>query len=806
MSRSAHLLRHVCSEAIVLTMPDSLLRPPPVRLLLPGLAPPAPGLETYWVRPGGVTAVRLRSGDELAVVDRHGRQSAELTVVGHDGSTDGSALGVVLDAAASTLRLLGAASAPDVADPVLNDLVAHGITPDDLRAALLFGEWSPAGTRQTFSVSQPATAFVAAPARKMRVDEESANPPSDLLLEVRRAAQREPVEFALPAPLAEPVLDLRIDRSTASSYQVKAGQYIQVIDVEGRQCSDFLAFNSHRLDQGDERGLDATATRSLMGNAYPQPGLHGKFYDQDFQPLVEIVRDTVGRHDTFALACHAKYYEDLGYPGHVNCTDNFNRALAGYGIAARSGWPGLNLFYNTSFDSNNLLVADEPWSRPGDYVLMRAMTDLVCGSSACPDDIDPSNAWVPTDIHVRVYDAKRKFSMAIASRVTPDSPAELTKQTAFHPRTSALTRQFTEYRGYWIARSYDGYGAVEEYWACRERAVVMDLSPLRKFEVLGPDAEALLQATVTRNIRKLSHGQVIYSAMCNETGGMIDDCTIFRFGDANFRFVGGDGYDGVWLTEQAKRLDLDRVWIKPSTDSMHNLAVQGPASRDLLSTIVWTPPTQPTFAELQWFRFCIGRLGDANGVPLVVSRTGYSGELGYELWCAPDDGLTVWDAVWEAGAPFGLRPLGLDALDMLRIEAGLVFGGYDFSDQTDPFEAGIGFTVPLKTKDEDFVGREALVARKANPQRTLVGLELAGNEPAAHGDGVYRGRSQVGVVTSATRSPLLRKNIALCRLSVQYAALGAEVEVGKLDGQQKRIPATVVRFPFYDPDKTRPRS
>jgi aminomethyltransferase len=287
---------------------------------------------------------------------------------------------------------------------------------------------------------------------------------------------------------------------------------------------------------------------------------------------------------------------------------------------------------------------------------------------------------------------------------------------------------------------------------------------------------------------------------------MIDDCTVFRLGDNNFRFVGGDDYDGVWLASRRSASGLDRVWVKSSTDVMHNLAVQGPASRDLLRTLVWTPGTQPDFADLQWFRFCIGRLGDANGVPLVVSRTGYSGELGYEIWCAPRDAVDVWDAVWEAGEPFGLRPLGLDALDMLRIEAGLVFGGYDFSDQTDPYEAGIGFTVPLKTKDEDFVGREALVSRKANPQRTLVGLELAGNEPAAHGDGVYAGRSQVGVVTSATRSPLLRKNIALCRLSVQFADLGTELEVGKLDGLQKRIPATVVRFPFYDPDKTRPRS
>ena len=121
------------------------------------------------------------------------------------------------------------------------------------------------------------------------------------------------------------------------------------------------------------------------------------------------MRDTVGRHDTFGLACNAKYYEDLGYPGHVNCTDNFNAQLRPLRrSAARAGWPALNLFYNTAFDAHHLLVFDEPWSRPGDYVLMRASTDLVCASSACPDDIDPSNAWVPTDVHVRVYDAEQE--------------------------------------------------------------------------------------------------------------------------------------------------------------------------------------------------------------------------------------------------------------------------------------------------------------------------------------------------------------------------------------------------------------
>jgi aminomethyltransferase len=777
----------------------------PPRLLLPGLVPKEPGVETYWVSPGGVTAVEVHPGDELTVVDQQGRQPAELSVVSEAGA-DGSALDVKPDAPATVLRALQSGEPNVGREALLRLLALHRVDPGHAEAVRLFGEWSPAGARETFVASASARVLVGAPALPMSLEDEAANPPSELLLELRRATPHPRREAPLPEPLAEPVLDLRVDAATARSYQVEEGQYIQVIDVEGRQCSDFLAFGTRQLDAGLERGLDSTTTRHFMGSAYPQPGLFGKFYDQDAQPLLEVVQDTVGRHDTFALACNAKYYEDLGYPGHVNCTDNFNMQLDPYGIAARKGWPALNLFYNTAFDGSNLLVFDEPWSRPGDYVLMRALTDLVCASSACPDDVDPSNAWMPTDVHVRVYDPKRKFSMAISHRVTPESEATLTKETAFHPRISELTRQQTEYRGYWLPTTFDGHGAVEEYWACRERAAVMDLSPLRKFEILGPDAEALLQACVTRNVRRLAQGQVVYSAMCNETGGMIDDCTIFRLGEDNFRFVGGDEYDGVWLRDQAERLGLDRVWVKHSTDQVHNIAVQGPSSRDVLSDLVWTPPTQPRFTDLAWFRFALGRIHDHNGIPVMVSRTGYSGELGYELWVHPKDGPALWDAVWQAGMPHGMLPLGLEALDMVRIEAGLVFAGYDFCDQTDPFEAGIGFTVPLKTKEDDFVGREALVSRKASPQRTLVGLELSGNEPASHGDCVHVGRSQVGVVTSATRSPVLRKNIALCRIAVQHAEVGTHVEVGKLDGHRKRIPAQVVRFPFYDPEKLRPRS
>ena len=778
---------------------DNRSRP---RLLEPGLPLLKAGTERYRVQGGGSIGVALGAEDCITIIDLEGAQCGEVATFNQAGEPDQAAFGVPPDSKLSAFTR-GSRAGNAAGRAALDVLRGRGIDAANAPALRLFGTESRSGDQESFVARCDTFCLVAAPGEPMRVDRQ--DPPTDLTVVVQRAHPSESIDVPPPPPLANLRFELRVDRQTALAYEVKAGDFIQVIDVAGRQCSDFLAFDSRQLDRGLERGLDATTTRTLMGAAYPGPGLYSKFFDQDMQPLVEVIRDTVGRHDTFALACTAKYYEDLGYPGHVNCSDNFNAALAPYTIAPRKGWPAINFFYNTGIDCSNVLFMDEPWSRPGDYVLLRALTDLVCLSSACPDDVDPANGWNPTDVHVRVYPAKQTFSRGIAHRMTPDAEPQLTRESGFHPCTSALTRDFVDYRGFWLPRNYTGYGAVKEYHACREGAAVMDLSPLRKFEVLGPDAEALLQWTVTRNIRKLAVGQVVYTALCYDSGGMLDDATIFRLGENNFRFVGGDDYDGVWLREQAGKLGL-RVWVKSSTDQLHNLALQGPLSRQILAPLIWTPPTQPTLAELTWFRFTIGRIGGGTGIPVLVSRTGYTGELGYEVWCHPSDAVGVWDAIWKAGRPHQLAPLGLDALDMLRIESGLIFADYEFDDQVDPFEAGIGFTVPLKSKQDDFAGKQSLVRRKQHPQRQLVGLELAGNEPASHGDCVHVGRSQVGVITSGTRSPILRKNIALCRMLCEYSALGTEVEVGKLDGHQKRIPATVARFPFYDPEKKRPRS
>ena len=436
--------------------------------------------------------------------------------------------------------------------------------------------------------------------------------------------------------------------------------------------------------------------------------------------------------------------------------------------------------------------------------MLRATSDLVCASSACPDDIDPSNAWEVTDVHVRVYSPENRFSMAIARRVTADAEAVLTRETAFHPKTSELTKSFVEYRGYWLPHCFNNEGGIAEYWACRERLAVMDLSPLRKWEVLGPDAETLMQHIVTRNIRKLAVGQVVYTALCNETGGMIDDATVFRLGQDNFRFIGGDEYDGIWMRQVADRLGL-KVWIKPTTDQLHNIAVQGPLSREALAEFVWTPPSQPSLAGAQVVPLPGGahrrlrrradrrlahrlhrraRLRDL--LPPVRRRGGVGRGLEGRRAARHASRWASRRSTCCASSPGSSSPAT--------------------SSTTRSTRSRPGSASRSRLDDEDFVGRDALLERREHPQRTLVGLELSGNEVAGHGDEVYVDRRRVGVVTSGTRSPLLRKSIALCRMAVQYSEIGTEVEVGKLDGLQKRIPATVVRFPFYDPEKKRPRS
>ena len=771
-------------------------------VIAPGLSVLPWGVERHPIPGGGSRAVPISEGDELSVLDLEGLQPAELVFFSSQGVSDAGMIGAAGHGRpADTFRVMADGSESGLR--ALAALTASGFNLSEGDAVRALGKGSRPGDMATFVAQADGLLIVSAPGSAMLPGEQ--NPPTGLVLYIRRADPApEKEKLAPPDPLADPLKDINVQPGEAVCYEVKAGEYIQVLDVQGRECSDFQAFALRGLDKGLEREIDPTATRSLTGSVYPAPGIYSKYFNVDFDPLVEIVQDTCGRHDTFGLACTARYYEDLGYPGHLNCSDNMNSGLAEYGVRPRAGWPAINFFFNTMIDDANAVGMDEPWSRPGDYVLLRALSDLVCVSTACPCDVDSANGWNPTDIQVRTYAADEDFKRSYGYRKSAEADMEGTKNTGFHECFARHTRDFIEYSGYWLPNTFSGIGTISEYWACRERVAVMDLSPLRKYEVTGPDAERLMQACVTRDVKKLSVGQVVYTAMCYEHGGMIDDGTIYRLGENNFRWVGGSDASGLWLREQAAKRNLN-AWVRSSTDQLHNIAVQGRASRDLLKSIMWTAPAQPVIDELEWFRFAVARLDDFRGAACVVSRTGYTGELGYEIFCHPKDAETIFDAVWKAGEEFGIAPLGFEALDMLRIECGLVFAGCEFSDQTDPFEAGIGFAVPLKSKQDDFIGRAALEKRKASPLKKLVGLELSGGVVPSTGDCVRIGKAQVGEITSAVKSPMLGKNIALARLDVTHAAVGTEVEVGQLDGQQKRLSAAVVPFPHFDPQKKRVR-
>ena len=320
-----------------------------------------------------------------------------------------------------------------------------------------------------------------------------------------------------PAPLGKVVAEYRIDAASAIAYRVQTGQYIQIIDVEGAQCSDFLAFAGTNYSEE----LDSTVTRTLNALTMPQAGLHGKYFSQNMQPLVEVIQDTCGRHDSFLLACTDQYYESV------------------------------------------------------------------------------------------------------------------------------------------------------------------------------------------------------------------------------------------------KTLD-----------------------------------------QLRYFRFATGSVG---GLPALVSRTGYTGELGYELFIHPNDGAALWKRLMAAGEPFGLLPMGMLALDRARIEAGLLSAGYEFDDLISPYQAGIGWSVVLKKPD--FIGKAALEAIKAHPPKLAVGLVLEGNEVAQHGQCVYAAgeRWRVGTVTSATFSPILNRSIAMAQIVPEYAQSGTEVEVGFVDGRVRRVRAVVGPLAAYDPSKSRVR-
>jgi aminomethyltransferase len=386
--------------------------------------------------------------------------------------------------------------------------------------------------------------------------------------------------------------------------------------------------------------------------------------------------------------------------------------------------------------------------------------------------------------------------------------------TAFHPRTAALNRkmQWREWSGYFASSVYADFHDIE-YNAIREAAALIDVSPLFKYLVTGPDATRLVDRVITRDATKLPVGGVVYTPWCDENGKVVDDGTVHRLDEQRFRWTAADP-QLRWLRQNSARLD---VTIVEETEATAALALQGPLSRDVLEAA-----TGESFADLGYFRRRGAKIGR---VAVDVSRTGYTGDLGYELWIPTEKAVAVWDSLVKAGKAYGLRPAGMVALDVVRLEAGLILLEVDYTsarhamnpDQLySPFEIGLGRLVNFDKGD--FVGRLALEreTRSGGPGRRLVGLQLdwydieglydaqglpPGISPTVDRSPVpvFSGGRQVGRATSHGWSPILKQAIALASVPPQHEARGSRLEVEwTVEGRRGRVAATVVPLPFLD--------
>ncbi len=730
----------------------------------------------------------LSSGDLLSIAPRGETRPLSLLVIDKKGTTAPGLLGLEK----ATALVLSAFDSAELA----GWFVSHGGAAGPSLSVVDV----PTHELLALSAKEACTVWAINPTLPADLVGDAAPGPVDV---THKPAKPSPA-LLLPPPLGDVRDEFTVSRGTAHAYEVHPGEIVQIIDVEGQQCSDFMALRSEGLDRGEELMIDSTATRSMVRGAYPTPGLFDKFFDRDMRPIMNVVQDTCGRHDTFGLACTARGYEERGFPGHVNCSDNISGALSPFGVERRAAWPAINFFWNTWIDPNHHgLMTEESYSRPGDYVALKAMDELVCVSTACPDDIDPINGWNPTDVHVRIYKPEAPIRRAVAYREKEDAPMSISQESAFHPCTSKLTSHFAPARDLWAPVSFPSVGTIGEYWACRERVTLQDMSGLRKYDIVGPDAEKLLQRALTRDVSRLAVWRGTYALMCDDAGAVIDDGTLFRLAPHLFRWCCGTEESARVLSDLAQAEGL-QVRVHGMGSALPNLALQGPRSRDLLQKIVFTQPQVPALEHVKWFGATVARLNDREGVPFMLARSGYTGELGYELFCAQDDATALWDALMAAGEEFGIEPMGSAALEMLRIEAGLAAAGAEFAPGVDAYESGLGFAVDLKKPD--FVGRAALERNARDPRKMLKGLSFESDDVPAHGAHVFAGERAIGVITSATRSPIMDKTIAMARLAVEHAENGTVLEVGQMDGRMKQLTATVCNTPFYDPKRERARA
>lgn len=743
---------------------------------------------TKVLSPRDAIRLEMKSGDMVSLRAEGGTQPAALLVFDVSGQFMPELLGLTQQ---GTLQISSFESAP-----FLGWYAANGGTPvQELAAAILQTD-----DLQVFRATGHCMVWITRPQHIFELI--SGGNAGQLV--VSHTVSESGASALLPPPLGEVREEFTVTRGTARAYEVQPGEVVQIIDVEGQQCSDFMALRAGELARGVEREIDSTATRTMVRGAYPGPGLMDKFFDRDLNPMMRVIQDTCGRHDTFGMACTARGYEDRGFPGHVNCSDNISNALDPYGVSRRPAWPAINFFWNTWVDHHShQMMTEESHSRPGDYVALRAMDHLVCVSTACPDDIDPINGWNPTDVHVRIYRPDAPIRRAIAYREKEDAPMSISHESAFAPETSKLTKHFAPARNLWVPVDYPASGTVGEYWACREKVTLQDMSGLRKYDVIGPDAERMLQRVMTRDISRLAQWRGTYALICDDAGAVIDDGTLFRLGPELFRWCCGNEESARVMEALAEAEGL-QVRIQGMGDALPNLALQGPLSRDVLRKMVFTQTTVPALDDLKWFGVTVARVGDRDGIPFMLSRSGYTGELGYELFCATEHAPALWTAVMEAGKEFGIKPMGSAALEILRVEAGLAAANSEFAPGVDAIEAGLGFAISMNKSD--FIGKAALERNAKDPRKVLKGLWFAGDDVPAHGAHVYHGERPVGVITSAVRSPRFERAIAMARLAIEFADTGTELQVGQLDGHMKRLPATVCDIPLYDPKRERARA
>ena len=392
--------------------------------------------------------------------------------------------------------------------------------------------------------------------------------------------------------------------------------------------------------------------------------------------------------------------------------------------------------------------------------------------------------------------------------------------TVFHPRTAPLNRrlQWREWSGYQAASAYDDRH-VHEYFAIRHAAALIDVSPLYKYLVRGPDAAQLIDRVITRDATKIRPGQVIYTPWCDEAGKVIDDGTIARLDDDTFRWTSADPHLR-WFRLNARGLDVE---IDDVSEPTAAIALQGPLSRAVLGAA-----TEADWSDVGYYRRRAARVGE---IEVDVSRTGYTGDMGYELWVDATQAVALWDRLVEAGRPFAIHPAGMLALDMVRLEAGLILIEVDYTSSRhaiaaeqsySPFEIGLGRLVNLD-KAADFVGRRALVAERdaGGPQRRLAGLRIdwedierlyeahdlpMGATPLSWRAKVpvYAGGKQVGRATSGTWSPTLKSHVALASIDAVHEPPGSRVQIEwTVEGVRGRAGATVVALPFFDPPRKR---